>query len=70
MPIYEYECPKCGCIKEELAPMEGEHKVICPKCAEGRGISLMKKIPSVPGGRFRYMDTMKSPGDNDGRTSE
>lgn len=31
MPIYEYECPKCG-IVEVLQPVNSEKPEVCPNC--------------------------------------
>jgi len=32
MPIYEYECDKCGKRFEELRSMDRRHEVECPDC--------------------------------------
>ena len=33
MPIYEYECQKCGEKFEDFSPLgEHENKLKCPKC--------------------------------------
>ena len=38
MPIYEYECVKCGRF-EELRDMDNRHTVSCPSC--GGKVSLL-----------------------------
>ena len=45
MPIFEYQCDKCGKIEEELElhPTENHHNLFCPNCENG----VMKKIMSV-----------------------
>jgi len=33
MPIYEYECPECGAITEDICPMSGRKDIItCNEC--------------------------------------
>lgn len=32
MPIYEFECPKCGKRYEKLIGINGEKRHICPTC--------------------------------------
>ena len=32
MPIYEYECPKCGAHMERLVRAEGDIPKKCPEC--------------------------------------
>ncbi|MHC5011749.1 MAG: FmdB family zinc ribbon protein [Planctomycetota bacterium] len=41
MPIYEYECKRCGERFEAL--LFGEQKAVCPQCA---GRKLEKLVPS------------------------
>lgn len=45
MPIYEFQCDKCGKIEEELEmhPAEDHHNLFCPNCSDG----VMKKIMSA-----------------------
>lgn len=54
MPIYEYECIKCKKKSERLQGFdEPEKKTIkCKSCG-----AQAKKIPSIPGRRYRYMDS-------------
>jgi putative FmdB family regulatory protein len=44
MPTYDYECPKCGEIKEVLHKMNDEPEILCPKCDKVK----MKKLMSAP----------------------
>lgn len=32
MPLYEYECPKCGTRFEKIEKVDAPHKQKCPKC--------------------------------------
>jgi putative FmdB family regulatory protein len=33
MPVYEYQCPKCGTVYEETRRIDDRNKpVSCPKC--------------------------------------
>ena len=52
MPIYEYECPKCG-IRFELFKKMGENgDVCCPRC-KGRGVRVYSAVPTIfKGGRW------------------
>ena len=59
MPIYEYKCSKCAYTLEELTPTYGEHKIMCPECEKKGKKIFMKKIPSLVGGRYRFMDAQE-----------
>jgi len=43
MPIYEYECPNCQFVKEELSLKSNHKRPMCPKCGQAK----MEKIMSV-----------------------
>lgn len=44
MPIYEYKCTSCGHEVSKLVKMEASAP-LCTKCeAEGRTVSMVKKI--------------------------
>lgn len=65
MPIYEYQCSKCGKILDELQSMTEAPLVKCPKCGEdalkkliGSGSGLIFK-----GSGFYLTDYKKSSGD-------
>ncbi|MCK4870130.1 MAG: zinc ribbon domain-containing protein [Gammaproteobacteria bacterium] len=45
MPIYEYECQKCGHRFEQLQKMSDEPLTKCPQC----GKSALKKLVSAAG---------------------
>jgi len=32
MPLYEYECPKCGAQGEAIRPIGDTERPICPRC--------------------------------------
>ena len=32
MPIYEYECPDCGCRFERLESITASREAVCPEC--------------------------------------
>jgi len=44
VPIYQYQCPTCGYIVEELVKMGSEIYIGCPKCSEGYGVTMEKII--------------------------
>ncbi|MCX7726642.1 MAG: zinc ribbon domain-containing protein [Chitinispirillaceae bacterium] len=46
MPIFEYQCNKCGNRFEELFLSNIEKKVSCPKCGDEK----IEKLPSLIGG--------------------
>lgn len=48
MPIYEFECEKCGTRFEELVPSEAA-EVACPSCGSRRARRLMSEV--APPGR-------------------
>jgi len=59
MPIYEWECKRCGFREEVLTSFPETSKAVgmeptrwCKKC-EG---FYMRMIPSKPGKRWRYND--------------
>jgi len=47
MPIYEYECVKCGNRQEQVVAHDFRGRVYCRKCG-----GYMKKIPSAPSLKF------------------
>ena len=53
MPRYEYRCPKCGLIKEELHSIKVDPEFICPACQMGGGESnKMERLISRNFGGF------------------
>ncbi len=48
MPLYEFECVKCGCVEEYLLPHHDSKKVSCPSCP-GR----MKRVMSSSSAHFK-----------------
>lgn len=33
MPIFDYECPKCNCVFDEMVPIDGrDGEIQCPDC--------------------------------------
>ena len=49
MPIYEYECEKCGKRFEFLQRIDEEPKKVCP-CGEG---GKLRRVLSAPAIRFK-----------------
>lgn len=50
MPIYEYQCRKCGERFEKIQKMnEGSDTVICPECGEGNPEKLLSCFSSSKG---------------------
>ena len=49
MPLYEYECKKCGHRFEEIQQFSDPPIKKCPKCKKGR----VKKLPSAPAVQFK-----------------
>jgi putative FmdB family regulatory protein len=43
VPIYEFECERCGKRFEELAP-SGAPSVACPSCGAGRTRRLLSNV--------------------------
>lgn len=42
MPIYEFKCPACGALKEQILPL-GTNTLVCPSCGQA-----MDKLISAP----------------------
>jgi putative FmdB family regulatory protein len=50
MPIYEFECEKCGNKFEEFCwPEEDTAKLTCPKCGESEFKKLMSSFSKSSG---------------------
>lgn len=43
MPVYEYECPKCGCRFEIKQAYDSEVVIRCPNC-EGKARRLISIV--------------------------
>ena len=54
MPTYEYQCPECGHIQEEIHGMKEKPKIICeecyPKAKDGDKVPFMQRLISGGGG--------------------
>lgn len=46
MPIYEYECTRCGEVTEALQKVADPHLTDCP-CCNGDGAGTLKRILSA-----------------------
>jgi len=55
MPLYEYQCPACGCRFEELVAANAPDPA-CPRCG-GTNVSRLLSAANCPG-------QAKSQGDN------
>jgi putative FmdB family regulatory protein len=49
MPIYEYQCDKCGATLEKLQKLSDAPLTDCPEC----GKSALRKLMSAPGFRLK-----------------
>ncbi len=49
MPLYEYECKKCGHRFERIQQFSEAPVKKCPKCKKGRVV----KLPSAPAVQFK-----------------
>lgn len=58
MPLYEYRCPNCGTTLEKLLPV-GNSIVYCSICMSNGKQILMQKLISIPGPRWKFMDSKK-----------
>jgi putative FmdB family regulatory protein len=47
MPIYEFECEKCGSRFEELAPGDAR-SLPCPECGAARTKRLLSELSPAP----------------------
>ena len=48
MPLYEYECQKCGRRTEKIEPVAGPHLKKCPHCA-----GKLERAISAPAIQFK-----------------
>ncbi len=49
MPLYEYQCKKCGHRFEEIQKFSDKPLTKCPKCRKGR----LEKLLSAPAVQFK-----------------
>jgi putative FmdB family regulatory protein len=51
MPIYEYECPKCGERFELLGKMsDSDREEKCPRCGVENGCRVLSNFATASGG--------------------
>jgi len=50
MPVYEYECAKCGTVTEVLEKIGSKKRHKCPKCGSTRMEKLFSTFGVSPGG--------------------
>jgi putative FmdB family regulatory protein len=63
MPIYEYECKKCGSKFELLRKIGEDDNACCPQCG-GRGERVYSAVPMIfKGGRWVGEKTKTPDGD-------
>ena len=51
MPMYEYQCPKCDVVFEELV-RNAKEKVSCPECGSAKVERLLSRVAFSVGGKF------------------
>ncbi len=52
MPIFEYACPQCNHVFEELARLSDQEAKPCPKCGSGQAVKVMSVCRASTSGRF------------------
>jgi putative FmdB family regulatory protein len=52
MPIYEYECGKCGIVFEEIVPTYSDKTLPCPKCKSTETKKLMSRVGGIAMGKM------------------
>ncbi len=61
MPIYEYECKKCGKISEFIKSIKSSDKVeICPDCG-GKAVRIVSQSSFILKGSGWYVTDYKRP---------
>jgi putative FmdB family regulatory protein len=65
MPIYEFECSKCGARFEELVPAGGTAR--CPRC---RSSEVKRRFSPIGEGRVPVGLTGKAAAESDARRRE
>lgn len=52
MPIYEYECKKCGAVFEEIVSSYTNKTLPCPKCKSKETQKLMSRVGGIAMGKL------------------
>jgi putative FmdB family regulatory protein len=52
MPIYEYECKKCGNVFEEIVSKVSNATLPCPKCESRDTEKLMSRVGGIAMGKM------------------
>jgi len=47
MPIYEYKCPACGHVFEELVSRNAKEPGSCPKCGTDGVVKILSAIGGI-----------------------
>ncbi len=47
MPIYEYQCKKCGHRFERMQKMSDPHPTDCPECRAKKSVTQLVSAPAV-----------------------
>jgi putative FmdB family regulatory protein len=64
MPIYEFQCNKCGkCFEQLVFPSDGDDKYICPSCGKGDTDKLMSSFACITTGNRALSCGASEPGD-------
>ncbi len=61
MPIYEYQCEKCGCRFEKRQSFSDTAEASCPKCRT-RAHRLIRPAPIIFKGSGFYVTDHRQPG--------
>ncbi|PTN33067.1 zinc ribbon domain-containing protein [Desulfonatronum sp. SC1] len=51
MPIFEYACPQCNHVFEDLARLSDQDTKLCPKCGKGRAEKILSVCRASTSGR-------------------
>jgi putative FmdB family regulatory protein len=61
MPIYEYECQKCGKVFEVLV-LGSDDQAVCPDCGASQAERVLSRFASNNVAKMYHIDTSSSGG--------